>query len=268
MNFRRLFDKSEKWVRRAVNKCLRPLRYQLIRIHKTGTDDENAFDEYGEFREIYTACKSYSMTSIERMFSLYKSVKYVAINNIPGDFVECGVWRGGSAMVIALSLIKFNLTDRNIYLYDTFDGMSEPSDEDVDVNGETAAQLMKNRNKDEEDGVWCYASFDVVKRNMQRTGYDESKIHYIQGKVEDTLPTQNPPGDIAVLRLDTDFYTSTKHELEHLYPKLVADGVLIADDYGHWQGAKQAIDEFFTTRKRPLLNRIDYTGRIAIKPTD
>ena len=73
------------------------------------------------------------------------------------------------------------------------------------------------------------------------------------------------PGEIALLRLDTDWYKSTQHELIHLYPLLVGSGVLIIDDYGHWQGAKKAVDEYFSDKKI-LLNRIDYTGRISIKP--
>lgn len=263
MNLYKLLDRTEKISIRLINKCIKPLKYEIIRHRPRGT--QSGFDEYQEFRDIYNACKNYSMTSVERMFALYKSVEYIVRNKVPGDFVECGVWRGGSAMVIALSLIKFNATDRQIYLYDTFDGMSDPTSEDIDLNGKSADEMMQKRVKDEEDGVWCYASFDVVKNNMSKTQYNEKNIHYIQGKVEDTLPEHKPKNEIALLRLDTDFYESTKHELQHLYPLLVSGGVLIADDYGHWQGAKQAIDEYFENRTRLLLNRIDYTGRIAIK---
>jgi len=105
-----------------------------------------------------------------------------------------------------------------------------------------------------------------VRRNMLGTRYPEKKIHLIKGKVEDTVP-QHAPEKIALLRLDTDWYESTKHELVHLYPRLVPNGVLIIDDYGHWQGAREAVDEYFAGQKfKPLLNRLDYTGRLVIKP--
>jgi hypothetical protein len=97
-------------------------------------------------------------------------------------------------------------------------------------------------------------------------GYPEERIHFVPGRVEETLP-QNAPKDIALLRLDTDWYASTKHELQHLYPRLVPGGVLIVDDYGYWQGARQAVDEYLSENGLALLlNRIDHTARIAVKP--
>ena len=80
-----------------------------------------------------------------------------------------------------------------------------------------------------------------------------------------SLPAQAPTA-VALLRLDTDWYLSTKHEMEHLYPRLSAGGVLIVDDYGHWDGARQAVEEYFLTHgDKPLLARTDYTGRLAVK---
>ena len=88
----------------------------------------------------------------------------------------------------------------------------------------------------------------------------------VKGKVEDTLPG-HAPDHIAVLRLDTDWYASTKHEMEHLYPRLARGGVLIIDDYGHWAGSRQAVDEYLAEHGiHLLLNRTDYTGRMALKP--
>jgi hypothetical protein len=111
---------------------------------------------------------------------------------------------------------------------------------------------------------WCYSPLDEVKRNLARTGYPAERVVYVQGKVEDTIPGTLPERT-ALLRLDTDWYSSTRHELEHLYPGLVAGGVLVLDDYGTWQGARQATDEYFAARGPLLLNRIDSTGRIAVK---
>ncbi len=115
------------------------------------------------------------------------------------------------------------------------------------------------------ESVWCIASLQEVRHNMQATGYPSGQIHYIEGRVEETIPAQIPDS-IALLRLDTDWYESTRHELEHLYPRLVEGGVLVLDDYGHWQGARQAVDEYFAQAgHRPLLQRIDYSGRLAVK---
>jgi hypothetical protein len=98
------------------------------------------------------------------------------------------------------------------------------------------------------------------------TGYPADRLHLVQGKVEDTLPGA-APARIALLRLDTDWYESTRHELVHLYPRLVPNGVLIIDDYGDWVGAKEAVDEYFAAQPfQPFLSRMDHTGRLAIKP--
>ena len=198
------------------------------------------------------------------MFSLMRAVEYIEKNKIEGDVVECGVWRGGSSMVMASKLKGAQNTDRELFMYDTYDGMSEPSEKDLQHDGQAAGNMLAESDK-EKDQIWCYSAIDEVKENMRLTGFDISKIHFIQGKVEDTIPNMIPD-KIAILRLDTDWYESTKHEMIHLFPRLVKGGVLIIDDYGHWQGARKAIDEYFEEHNvNILLNRIDYTGRIGIK---
>jgi hypothetical protein len=206
------------------------------------------------------------MTSVERMYALYKGVEYVVKHQIPGDFVECGVWKGGSSMLIAKTLLKFGVSDRKIWMYDTYEGMSEPTENDKDIAGVKADDLLKNASKEDQASVWCFSSLDEVKSNLKLTGYNETLIHFVKGKVEDTIPGEIPAGDIALLRLDTDWYESTKHEMIHMFPKLVKSGVLIIDDYGHWVGAKKAIDEYVEANKIILfLNKVDYSGRMAIK---
>jgi hypothetical protein len=217
------------------------------------------------FRSVYDGCKPFTMTSLERMYSLYNAVEYLVKNNIDGDFVECGVWKGGSSMVMTRTLLLNGITDRNIYLYDTFEGMSEPKAEDKDLRGNPASTLLNKRNKDEAGSIWCYSSLEEVKANLGKTGYPPNRINYVAGKVEDTIPGTIPAG-IALLRLDTDWYDSTYHELVHLYPLLCSGGILIIDDYGHWQGARKAVDNYFKELNiNPLLHRIDYTGRILQK---
>lgn len=209
-----------------------------------------------EFWDLHRRCHEQSMTGPVRLYALHQAVEYIHRRAIPGAIVECGVWRGGSAMMAALTLTQLDAADRSIYLYDTFEGMPEPTDSDVDINGATAASRWA-------DG-WCAAPMEVVRANMDSTCYPSYQVTYVDGKVEDTIPDIAPDA-IALLRLDTDFYESTLHELEHLYPRLSPGGVLILDDYGNWQGARRAIDEYFADEPL-LLNRIDYSGRIAVKP--
>jgi hypothetical protein len=216
--------------------------------------------------ENVSAVKGFTMTSHERQVVLLRAIDYLVQNKIEGDIVECGVWKGGSMMLIARRLLQLNDTRRKLFLFDTFEGMSEPNEKDVSaINNSTASELLQKENKLEGDNVWCYSSLDEVKANLNKTNYPADKIFYFKGKVEDTLPEPSV-GKIALLRLDTDFYESTKHELEILYDLLVPGGVLIIDDYGHWTGSKKAVDEFIEKRKLTIfLNRIDYTGRLAIK---
>ena len=166
-------------------------------------------------------------------------------------------------MAVALTLMSHRDSSRHLYLYDTFDGMSEPTEHDMDLSGQFAKALL---NRDQVGtGIWCAASIEDVRANMISTGYPEEKIHLIKGKVEDTLPTILPER-LALLRLDTDWYESTKHELIHLFPLLDSRGLLILDDYGHWQGAREATDEYFKEHKLDMyLHRVDYTCRIGVR---
>ena len=211
-----------------------------------------------DFGGLMNQCRPFTMTSIQRLYALNQAVHYISKNKISGDIVECGVWRGGSSMMSALTLLECNDTSRNLYLYDTYEGMSEPTTKDVSMTGALAENTWQSSDK-------CDADLNDVQTNLKQTNYPFSKIHFVEGKVEQTIPKM-VPSSIALLRLDTDWYESTYHELVHLFPKLVTGGVLIIDDYGHWQGARKAVDQYFAEQKTPiLLNRIDYTGRIAIK---
>ncbi|MCC6138367.1 MAG: class I SAM-dependent methyltransferase [Bdellovibrionaceae bacterium] len=213
-----------------------------------------------EDREVFEFVKPYTLTSPERIISLRQAVKHIVDNRLEGSFVECGVWRGGSMMAVAKTLLYLNEKNRDLFLFDTYEGMSEPTALDVDHKGESATENWQTLN------TWVAVSEARVKENILKTGYDASKIHLIKGKVEDTLP-EKAPAKIALLRLDTDWYESTKHELEHLYPRLVQGGILIIDDYGHFKGSRQATDEYFARHGiKTFLHRIDYTARMIIKP--
>jgi hypothetical protein len=210
--------------------------------------------------------RRHTLSSAARIAALCDSVEYLVRNRVPGDIVECGVWRGGSMMAAALTLARLGDTDRDLYLFDTFSGMTEPTEADVPspYDGYSPQRRWRRRRRGRTSN-WAAVSTDAVRAVMETTGYPSDRIHLVPGLVEETLPVQAPES-IALLRLDTDWYESTKHELMHLYPRLVDGGVLIVDDYGHYEGARRAVDEYFADRaERVLLSRIDYTGRVAVK---
>lgn len=231
--------------------------------HTAGPDDLKDFTP-GE-KALLEKVAPFTMTSPARGLALIRAMDYVTTNKIPGDFVECGVWRGGSAMIIAEKLKTAGLTQRRIFLYDTYEGMSEPTSLDKSFDGRSASELLSDASKDDARSVWCYSTLEEVRQNVLSTGYPEEKLLFVQGKVEETIP-HTMPEQIALLRLDTDWYESTRHELIHLFPRLAVGGILIIDDYGHWEGCKKAVDEYFAENKVQIfLSRIDYTGRIAVK---
>ena len=251
-------------VRKIIRNILNTYGYEIIKLEEQGVPTDILADK--EFMALYLSCKPYTMTSVERMYTLYLSVLHVLDNNLEGDFVECGVWRGGSSMLMAKCLQLRGRTDKKIYLYDTFGGMTKPEDVDVSTRtNQVAMEKFEETSTSEDSADWCYASLDEVQQNMYATGIDPSNLQFVKGKVEETIP-QTMPEKIALLRLDTDWYKSTKHELEHMYPILVKDGILIIDDFGHWDGCKKAVIEYFADRpETALINRIDVAGRMIIK---
>lgn len=214
---------------------------------------------------ICNAVRPYTMTSLERVYAAIEAVRYVVGGNIAGAIVECGVWRGGSSMAMAKTLLSLHCTDRDIFLYDTFDGMPPPGPHDIDLKGNSAARLLSTEDRTETSLLWAYCDLPSVRRNLESVGYPIEKLHFVKGVVEETIPNTTPD-KIAILRLDTDWYESTKHELLHLFPKVEEGGVVIIDDYGHWGGARMAVDEYIRQHgTKILLCRIDYTGRMGIK---
>lgn len=213
----------------------------------------------------------FTMTGPERVYALTEAVRHVVRRDIPGAFAECGVWRGGSVLAIIRALQREGVTDRDIWLYDTFDGMTKPSQIDTSDFHEPALDLW---NQSKRDGGPAFPNWfdreifnlDLVKGIIHNAGYPPERIHFIDGDVHETLPASTP-NRLALLRLDTDWYDSTRHEMQHLYPLLEQGGVLIIDDYGHWDGSRKAVDEYFASGEQlpVLLHRVDYTCRVAVK---
>lgn len=246
-----------------MKSAVQSLGYEIVR---RVPEEASSFptDASADDCSILSAIAPFTMTSVDRQLALIHSVRHVVRNRIPGCFLECGVWRGGSAMAIALTLAQEGDRERDVFLFDTFEGMTAPTINDRSFDGASAAMLLAHSHRDE--NVWCLAGLDDVRANLASTAYPAEKVHFIQGPVEQTIPLDPTPASIALLRLDTDWYESTKHEMLHLFPRLERGGILIVDDYGHWQGARLAVDEYLASVPDAyFLHRIDYTGRLIVK---
>jgi hypothetical protein len=211
-----------------------PLRWLLGRfgyevIRKPGSTPPGEFPPDFTPEEIadYRAVEPFTLAGPLRTACLMRALEYLVRHQVAGDIVECGVWKGGSMMAAALALLRLRETSRRLWLFDTFAGMSAPTAEDVSVCNISAEQDYK--------GTYLRVGLEQVRSAVLSTGYPAEQVRFVQGKVEDTIPGQIPE-QIALLRLDTDWYESTRHEMIHLFPRLVRGGVLLIDDYGHWQG--------------------------------
>jgi O-methyltransferase len=226
-------------------------------------DISDAF--FTEIAQIVTPHTRTFGAGAEAPWALYQAIEYIVRNRIPGDIVECGVWSGGSMLLAAHALMHFGDTSRRIYLYDTFAGTPRP--EAIDARWDGVPALPTWEHYHQNGGRWCFGGTqDQVRRVVSSSGYPEDQLVFVEGMVEDTIPATRPE-QISLLRLDTDLYRSTLHELIHLYPLLSAGGILIIDDYGAFQGAKLATDQYIEENQLLLfLSRIDVSVRLAVKP--
>lgn len=255
---------------------LRRMRERLRKISEGSLDQPGA--DSGDLASLFDPrdqaiideVRPHTMTSELRIEGLLQAVRYVVDRGISGAFAECGVWRGGSVLAMVRQLQRLGVEDRELYLYDTFEGMTAPTDRDTSRFDPPALSTWREATSRSQQ-PWQELFNDQVFNEthvaslLQSAGYPMERVHLIKGPVETTLPDQGPD-QLAVLRLDTDWYESTLHELVHLYPRLSPGGVLIIDDYGHWEGCRQAVDEYFSTHAPPLLlQRVDYTGRMGVK---
>jgi O-methyltransferase len=218
-------------------------------------------------REIYLKAHLNLCGSVEAIVSLIRAVRYIVENKIPGALIECGVFMGGNIEVMIRTLQTLGVAERDIFLYDTFAGMPRPDATD-DFGLDDELKRIWDVHRTDADGDagcdWMRAGIDVVRRRIEPLGYPPERLHFVKGVVEDTIPTVMPP-EIALLRLDTDFYSSTKHELVHLYPRLPSGGVLIIDDYG--ANCRRAVDEYAAEHQlRWFLTRLDAHVRLLVKP--
>lgn len=241
---------------------------------ESGIPPSNRETSYAELAEkerdlIYNILKNnLSMTSENNLATTALACKYIINKEIEGDFIECGVWRGGHSIVAAAMLGEIG---RKAYLLDTYTGMTAPEDNDIRINdGQRARSIFAKNALGPDSSNWCYASIEEVKNNLKSAGLEHliqnGQVNFLIGKAEEVLidAKTSLPEKISCLRLDTDWYSSTKIELEILWPRLTQGGVIIIDDYGYWDGCRRAVDEYFSNHKI-FMAPIDQNARVAIK---
>ena len=257
-------------ISKVQEQILLPIFVKLSRLQEQlsiSIGAEPTAEFQGGFLDVYKKCQDQTLIPLQAMYALYQAGSYVAKAGIAGDFVECGVWKGGSSMIVALAFLELSNASRKLYLYDTYAGMPETGRHDAEV-GDSPFQFAMNLStqlRGGHSGVF-YASLEEVHRNMQSTGYPEEHMFFVKGMVEETIPGWIPE-QISLLHLDSDLYQSTYHELTHLYPRLTKGGVLIIDDYGSWKGSRKATDQYFSEQGiSMLLTSAGSTGaRMGIK---
>ena len=254
-------------LRRSVKMFLRDRGIEVSRTKVKGQENLLGYVE-DDFRQLYQKYAPYTMVSWSGLYGAYRAVNHIIDHDIKGDLAECGVWKGGcSAFMMELLKRRDQHKVRKFYLYDTFEGMTAPTGKDVHFSGAQFAQ-KQFKAKQKADEKWSYSPLEEVKTIIAKAGYPESQTKFIKGDVRETLE-ETKPKTLALLRLDTDWYDSTKAEMQHLYPRLQSGGVLICDDYGAWKGSYEAIHDYFkeTGQPTPLL-QVDtsYGGATAIKP--
>lgn len=211
--------------------------------------------------------EDYTMTSYERMITLWNQVRHLDRDGIQGALVECGTWRGGACGMMALAHLASGTARRKIHLFDSFKGLPEP---DSKVDGEVAMQYASGKAGGKLTSIErCVGPLDDNQRLLREiVKYPRELTVYHVGWFENTVPpARQTMGSIALLRLDGDWYASTKVCMENLFSHVLPGGMVVIDDYGHWEGCRKAVDEYMASLpRRPFLNYIDGTARYIIVP--
>lgn len=247
------------FLKNLINKTFNQFGYSII------NNNQKIVELSEKDKNLINLISNYSMTPKIRIFNLLQALRYLKNKKIPGDYVECGVWKGGNILLLKKFLETEDLHQRNIYAYDTFEGMTKPDENDFEISNNDFATKLLKKDKSKKTNVWGICSLEEVKKNISKHVKNLNNINFIKGPVENTLnENKNTPEKISLLRLDTDWYQSTKKELEVLYEKVESGGIIIIDDYGHWGGSKKAVDEFFSN-KFVWMHYVDYACRLIIK---
>lgn len=211
-----------------------------------------------ELSDVFNRVKPFTKSTTQRLTSMADALSIIEQENIPGDVVECGVWRGGNIM-----LARIMAPNRTCWAYDTFDGMTEP-DHKLDVKPDGWRAIDRWKAKADNGHKWNAVSLQEVQDHFISIGLDFQNIHFVEGPVELSLDIVSPMR-ISILRLDVDWYLPTKVAMKKLYPRLSGGGFLIVDDYGHWMGCRKAVDDYFGHFVPPF-HDADYSCRVFRKP--
>jgi len=266
-----------------IKKILNRLGFDIVRFRSATENNLNIKEILGyELENQAVECilmiKNNTMLSKRRLVTLYQQAMYCEKNNIPGAFVECGVWKGGAMGLMALANLHSGNERRHLHLFDAFQDICEP---DSSVDGERAMREVKEFTKGASlgegrlqpmtgfyDSLGGAGALDDSRKLLEETiNYPSEMIDYHVGWFQDTLPNEHEGiGDIAILRLDGDWYASTKVCLEYLFDKVVKGGVIIVDDYGAYEGCRKAVDEYLNSNSiKAYLAPVDSECRFFIK---
>ncbi len=247
-------------IKNIINKLITSTGYSLINSNQKIVELNN------NDKKLLDLIQNYSMTTQIRIFTLLQSLRHLKNKKIDGDYVECGVWKGGNIILFKKFIEdEDENSKKKIFAFDTYEGMTEPDKNDYDLSSNITANILLKADKAKKTNTWGICDLESVKKNIQTCVNSTENIKFIKGPVESTLnDTSNLPNKISLLRLDTDWYSSTKKELDVLYDRVTPGGIVIIDDYGHWGGAKKAVDEFFLN-KYVWMHYVDYACRLIVK---
>lgn len=263
-------------VKKLIKAALLPLGYEIRKLEGPAEAQPTPFE--ASFQQAAERVRPYTMLSQARLYSLFRQAVYCEENGITGAFVECGVWKGGAVALMAMANLTYGKTRRDIHLFDAFDNICEP---DQAVDGERAvAETQKWAKKGNANGRLVpldgfydqFGGAGTLEGNREllenNVGYEAVRLHFHKGWFQDTLPADAKDIDkIAILRIDGDWYASTKVCLDFLFEKVVRGGFIIIDDYGAYEGCRKAVDEFFAARNLHLfMNQIDNEAIYFIVP--
>ncbi len=251
--------KKNNFLKKIIKKTFNYFNLEIKRLNSFEDRFKDSIAEISHDDEkILKKISNIVLSSRANQWSIIQSLEYISRKNISGSIVECGVFRGGSLILICLIAERLNL-DKKIYGYDTFEeGFSELSEFDLDPKG----KKVENTNTDKN---FFPTKMEVINNFEKYKVSSKFMPNLVKGKTQITLQdNKNVPNEISFLRLDTDIYEPTLDQLNRLYPKLSKGGILHIDDYGHCPGVKKAVDEYFNSKKI-WLHRVDYTCRFLIK---
>ncbi len=265
-----IYDESAWFVIRSDYQVDKPLRTPfsflkglirrwvvgLLRKRSLLLVEQKPFDQALHNEGRLWPCFGYTMVGHRRLENVQRCVEEVLKNKVPGDFIEAGIWRGGTVIFMRALLKVHGVTDRTIWVADSFEGLPPPTSK-TDGSDLSGVDYLK-------------VSLEKVKSNFERFDLLDNQVQFLKGWFCDTLP-KAPIDQLAILRLDGDLYSSTMDSLRNLYHRVSPGGYVIVDDYFAWHGCRRAVDEFLKENNLNVdIQQVDWTGaywKVEEKPS-